>query len=217
MRSKPRKYYVVLKGHITWIFTDRNECKRQIEGFLWAVYKSFETRECAQYARQEQSFWYKWQSSSQYLRTLMEENFESSICTDAACPSNPWPVEYRGVIISSWIEIFNYGPLEWWSVNIAEFLAIVKWLKRIQAHNNNHSNNNKYTTLYSDSTIAIWWVQKWAINTTISATLQNQKLFSEVHNATDRLKQYPDRFKYTTIIKRPTRKRGQIPADFGRK
>ncbi len=131
------KYYVVLKGRTTGIFTNRDECKRQVDGFLWAQYKSFSTEQAAQFARNEQSFWQsswsgsKWQSSANYLRTVMGSDFDHAICTDAACPSNPGPIEYRGVDIASGKELFSYGPYPWGSVNIAEFLAIVEGMKYI--------------------------------------------------------------------------------------
>lgn len=40
----------------------------------------------------------------------MGDEFETAICTDAACPSNPGPVEYRGVRIATGEEIFSHGP-----------------------------------------------------------------------------------------------------------
>ena len=204
------KYYVVLKGRTTGMFTNRDKCKRQVDGFLWAQYKSFSTQQGAQFARKEQSFWQKWQFTWDYLRHVMWQKFEKAICTDAACPSNPGPVEYRGVIVANWEEIFNYGPLDWWSVNIAEFLAIVKGLERSK-------NNKKYTILYSDSITAIWWVKKGCINTTIRCNNHNKKLFEIINNSIQRLHNNPTRSDHITILKRPTSQRGQIPADFGRK
>lgn len=140
----------------------------------------------------------------------MWQEFEKAICTDAACPSNPGPIEYRGVIVSTWEEIFNYGPLAWWSVNIAEFLAIVEWLKRLLQ-------NKKYTILYSDSKIAIWWIKKGNINTTIIQNSQNKKLFEIIDNDIKWLKHNSDRANHIQLSKRPTTQRGQIPADFWRK
>jgi ribonuclease HI len=140
----------------------------------------------------------------------MWQEFEKAICTDAACPSNPWPIEYRGVIVSTGKEVFNYGPLDWWSVNIAEFLAIVEWLKRLLQ-------NQKYTILYSDSKTAIWWIKKGAINTTITKNKNNTILFEIIHESIQWLKLNSDRSNYITLSKRPTSQRGQIPADFWRK
>ena len=204
------KHYVVLKGHTTWIFTNRNECKNQVDGFLWAVYKSFWTKEAAEFARQEQSFWEKWKSSIKYLNTSMWYDFSKSICTDAACPSNPWPIEYRWVVIENNKEIFNYGPYAWWSVNIAEFLGIIEWLKRLKK-------NKKYNILYTDSITALWRVQKNSLKTTIKQTSENKKLFEQINEAIQRLNDNSEWKENITIKKRPTTERGQIPADFWRK
>jgi ribonuclease HI len=114
------------------------------------------------------------------------------------------------VIISTGEEIFNYGPLGWWSVNIAEFLAIVEWIKRL-LHNKTH------TILYSDSKTAIWWIKKGNINTTIIQDNQNKKLFEIIYNSIEWLKLNSDRSHHITLCKRPTSQRGQIPADFWRK
>ncbi len=204
------KYYVVLKGHTTWIFTNRDDCKRQVNGFLWAQYKSFSTKQAAQFTRNEQSFWQKWQSTWDYLRHVMGQEFEKAICTDAACPSNPWPIEYRGVIVSNWKEIFSYGPYLWGSVNIAEFLAIVEGLQRL-------SWQDHYDILYTDSTIALWRILKGTIKTSIKPSHDNQELFNKIDEALTWLDNNPKRRHSIQLKKRPTSQRGQIPADFGRK
>ena len=204
------KYYVVLKGRTTGIFTNRDECKSQVDGFLWAQYKSFSTEQAAEFARNEQSFWQKWQSTWDYLRHVMWQEFEKAICTDSACPSNPWPIEYRGVIVSSGEEIFNYGPYLWWSVNVAEFLAIVQGLQRL-------SWQNHYSILYTDSTIALWRILKGTLKTSIKPSYDNQELFNKIDEALVWLDNNPKRRHSIQLKKRPTPQRGQIPADFGRK
>jgi ribonuclease HI len=93
------------------------------------------------------------------------------------------------VIVSTGQEIFNYGPLDWWSVNIAEFLAIVEWLKRLLQ-------NQKYTILYSDSKTAIWWIKKGAINTTITKNKNNTILFEIINESIQWLKLNSDRSNY---------------------
>lgn len=247
------KYYVVLKGKQTWIFTNRDECKRQVDGFLWAIYKSFTTEQAAKFARKEQTFWQglgsgsKWQSSSNYLRQVMWSDFDRAICTDAACPSNPGPVEYRGVDIASWRELFSYGPYQWWSVNLAEFLAIVEGMKYLFCHpegskaelkdlfwkENNRQDvssplgfpqhdvaiwiMNWKNILYSDSKIAISWVIKWTINTQIAQNNNNFLLFEKITEAEEWLKNNPQRSQIISLKKRPTDERWQIPADFWRK
>ncbi len=204
------KYYVVLKGRTTGIFTNRDECKSQVDSFLGAQYKSFSTEQAAQFARNEKSFWQKWQSTWDYLRHVMWQEFAKAICTDAACPSNPWPIEYRGVIVSSWEEVFNYGPYLWWSVNIAEFLAIVEGLQRL-------SWQDHYDILYTDSTIALWRILKGTLKTSIKPSHNNQQLFNKINEALTWLDNNPKRRHSIQLKKRPTSQRGQIPADFGRK
>jgi ribonuclease HI len=140
----------------------------------------------------------------------MWQEFEKAICTDAACPSNPWPIEYRGVIVSSGEEIFNYGPYLWGSVNIAEFLAIVEGLQRL-------SWQNYYNILYTDSTIALWRILKGTLKTSIKPSHDNQELFNKIDEALVWLDNNPKRRHSIQLKKRPTSQRGQIPADFGRK
>lgn len=204
------KHYVVRKWRTPWIYTSRDECKKSVDGFLGALYKWFPDYKTAKVAYENNLIWHKWQYDITHLQQLMGNDFEKSICTDAACPSNPGPIEYRGVIVSTGQEIFNYGPLYWWSVNIAEFLAIVEWLKRLVQ-------NKQYSILYSDSKTAIWWIKKGSINTTIRENNQNKKLFEIVHNSIQWLKLNSDRSYHITLSKRPTSQRGQIPADFWRK
>ena len=218
------KYYVVLKGRQTGIFTSRDECKRQVDGFFWAIYKSFSTQQAAEFAWKAQNFWQKWQSTADYLRTVMGPEFDTAICTDAACPSNPGPVEYRGVRISTGDELFFYGPYQWWSVNIAEFLAIVEGIKIIENWELKIKNDDGLSfplqwpyTLYSDSKIALSRVKKWKINTQITKNSTNALLFEKVEQAEEWLHRNKQRSEFVILKKRPTSQRGQIPADFGRK
>ena len=204
------KHYVVRKWRTPWIYRSRDECKNSVDGFFGALYKWFPDYNTAKFAYENNMIWQKWQYDITHLQQLMGKDFEKSVCTDAACPSNPGPVEYRGVIVSTGQEIFNYGPLDWWSVNIAEFLAIVEWIKRLL-------NQKIYNTLYSDSKIAIWWMKKGAINTTIIKNQNNTILFEIIHESIQWLKLNSNRSNHITLSKRPTGQRGQIPADFGRK
>jgi ribonuclease HI len=212
------KYYVILKGRQTGIFNNRDECKYQVNGFLWAEYKSFSTKQAAQFAWKEQSFWYKWQFSNNYLRTTMADEFDRAICTDAACPSNPGPIEWRWVDIASGKELFSYGPYEWWSVNIAEFLGILEGLKYLILHYFSWWDDiAKKDILYSDSKIAISRVQQWRANTKITKDNNNTILITMIHEAEKRLHNNRQRSQKITLKKRPTGQWGQITADFWRK
>ena len=232
------KYYVVLKGHQTGIFTNRDECKRQVDGFVWAIYKSFASKQAAQFAWKEKIFWSlwwsgtKWKSSVAYLRQVMWSDFDHAICTDAACPSNPGPVEFRGVDIASGKELFFYGPFAGGSVNLAEFLAIVEGIQYLFCYFESDTVSwndisdtkksitwqiNKKNILYSDSKIAIRRVKKGIYNTTISRNTINKELFIKLDEAVQWLVTHRDRSKRIQLRKWPTDERGQIPADFWRK
>ena len=147
----------------------------------------------------------------------MGPEFDTAICTDAACPFNPGPVEYRGVRISTGDELFFYGPYQWWSVNIAEFLAIVEGIKIIENDDVIYPSLPWPYTLYSDSKIALSRVKKWKINTQITKNSTNALLFKKVEQAEERLHCNKQRSEFVILKKRPTSQRGHIPADFGRK
>lgn len=100
------KYYVVRKGYTPGIYTHRDEAKKQIEGYSGAKYKSFQNLEIAQQAYDNNFMGEKGIYSLEHLRLVMGEDFQNSIATDAACPSNPGPIEYRGVDIAHQSEIF---------------------------------------------------------------------------------------------------------------
>lgn len=204
------KYYVVLRGYKTGIFTTRTECKQNVDGFFWATYKSFTTLQAAEFSWKEKKFWNKWKLDIEYLHKILGKDFQNAICSDAACPSNPGPVEYRTVHIASGKELFFVGPLEWGSVNLAEFLWIVESLIYL-------TNNDISTTIYSDSKTAISWAQKGIYNTTIKKNIGNKLLFEKLNYATKRLSKNKDWSKKIQLCKRLTKERGQIPADFWRK
>lgn len=208
------KYYVVLKGHTPGLYDSRDACKQQVLAFPGAVYQSFPTLESAQFARKEKKFWQKWQLSNNNLRQLMGSDFDHAICTDAACPSNPGPIEYRAVDIKNGQELFRVWPLEGGSINLAEFLALVDAMKYLIWNPTKVLNKN---IIYSDSKIALQRVQKWSLSTTIDRTRQNRQLFDKVDNALQWLVDNTHWWQYLELRQRPTKEWWQIPADFGRK
>lgn len=205
-----RKYYVVRNWKIPWIYDSREEAKTQVTGFPNAKFKSFSNYDVAKAAYEGNYIPHKWRLDVLQLYELMGEEFEISIATDAACPHNPGPVEYRGVILATSEEIFNIWPLEHGSVNLWEFLAIVHGLAWLLEHPD-------YSILYSDSTIAINWVNNNYINTSIPRHSSNKKLWRLLDHAQERLTTHPDWSSSIELKKRPTQERGQIPADFWRK
>lgn len=204
------KHYVVRVGHKPWIYNNRTEAKSHIDGYSGAKYKSFPTLESAQQAYEHGFVGKKGQYTDNHLRMLMSEDFEVSIATDAACPSNPWPIEYRGVCINNKKEIFSIWPLSGGSTNIAEYLGIIHGLAWMMDHSD-------YTILYSDSKIAINRVETNTFRTQIHETNENKELRDIIRRAQERLRNNPTRKQKIVLKKRPTKLWGQIPADFGRK
>jgi len=99
-----KKYYVVWKGRTTGIFTDWNSCKKQIDKFPGAQYKSFKTREEAGAAFKNRSVSSsssrgsavkpKAKTSRNSIATLTAEqvrkvSVDTKIFTDGACDPNP--------------------------------------------------------------------------------------------------------------------------------
>ena len=131
----------------------------------------------------------------------------NSIVVDAACSGNPGVMEYRGLDMQTWKQIFHGGPFPLGTNNIGEFLAIIHGLVYVQKH-------PEITTIYSDSQTAISRIKKRKIKTTLTLNDKTAVLLERVQKAQDRLQLH----RYTVqIVKRDTEKRGEIPADFGRK
>ena len=211
MKKPKSKYYVVWEGHQTGIFDSWDTCKKQVEGYTGAKYKSFESLEDAKKAVGGNPWNYftktaKSPANSELVKKYGEP-LKQAICVDAACSGNPGALEYRGVDKQSGREIFHRGPFAEGTNNIGEFLAIVTglaWLKQ----------NNLTWPLYSDSRNAISWVQKKQAKTKLSPNPKNSELFELILRAENWLKNNT----YTTrILKWETEAWGEIPADFGRK
>ncbi|MCL4170501.1 UNVERIFIED_CONTAM: hypothetical protein GTU68_031587, partial [Idotea baltica] len=111
-----KKYYVVWHGKRTGVFSSWNVCKKQIEGFAGAQYKSFASLDEAEIAFSKSYEDYK----EKYGKPILE-----SIAVDAACSGNPGKMEYRGVLTHNKKEIFRKGPYLKGTNNIGEFLALV--------------------------------------------------------------------------------------------
>lgn len=75
----------------------------------------------------------------------------------------------------------------------------------------------EYSILYSDSKIAINRVESNTFRTQIQEDDSSQELRNIIRRAQDRLQNNHHRKQSISIKKRPTKLRGQIPADFGRK
>lgn len=209
MWKSEKKFYVIRKWKKTWIFSSRNECKEFVNWFSDAKYKWFSNKKDAELALQE--WWEKYYEVKKRTKKKVIDNenipfFTESIAVDAACSGNPWEMEYRWVDLQTWEEIFNEN-FKIWTNNIGEFLAIVHWLKYLW-------DDNK--VIYSDSRIAISWVNQWKCKTNINvgSDIDFKKTLESVKRAEEWLKENWIKHK---ILKWNTEDWWEIPADFGRK
>lgn len=210
MASK-KKYYAVLKGKITGIFTSWADCEKQVKGFSGAIYKSFPTREEAETALElrEQGFLLSQKTPKPKRQLLLfpQDVIVKSICVDASCIGNPGDVEYRGVDTKTGEELFHRGPMQKGTNNLGEFLAIVRGLVYLQERGLD-------LPIYSDSRTAMLWVKNKQVRTNLIASTENEEIFESVEQALNWLETH----EYgNPILKWDTENWGEIPADFGRK
>lgn len=209
--AKSKKYYVVWEGNETGVFDSWVECQRQIKNFAGAKYKSFKSKEEANHA-----FYGNYE---EYINTakkkapIKKSDINSfpivwkSIAVDAACSGNPGKMEYRGVDTATGDEIFRQGPFPYGTNNVGEFLALVHGLAHLKRAGSD-------LPIYSDSRIAIGWVQKKVFRSKLERNTRNTNMFVLVDRA---LKWLKTNDYSTKIMKWETKKWGEIPADFGRK
>lgn len=210
-----KKYYAVLKGRKTGIFTSWEECEEQIKGFSGARYKSFNTRVEAEAALdfpQQNFIITNHQEGRKFKQTKTKispatELIMDSICVDASCLGNPGNVEYRGVYTATHDVIFHKSPMPNGTNNLGEFLAIVHGLAYL-------NKKDKKLPIYSDSETAILWVRNKKVRTKLNRSTDNEEIF----NLVDRALKWLENNEYTNpILKWNTVSWGEIPADFGRK
>ena len=130
-----------------------------------------------------------------------------SISVDAACSGNPGKMEYRGVLTTIKQQIFIKGPYQKGTNNIGEFLALVHGLAF-------KKQKEWRLPIYSDSKIAMSWVQKKQCRTNLVFDASNKDLLDLIKRAEKWLKE--NTYK-NPILKWETKAWGEIPADFGRK
>ncbi|MBS1918468.1 MAG: ribonuclease H family protein [Bacteroidetes bacterium] len=207
-----QKYYVVWEGREPGIYSNWEECKKQVDGFVGARYKSFQTAQLAEKAFDG--------NSNEFIghdfieSTLSEEELllignpiEESIVVDGAWNTNSGAAEYRGIDFKTKKELFHQGPFADGTNNIVEFLAIVHALAYCK-------NKALATPIYSDSKTAISWAKRKTARTKHDESEANKKLFELIERGEKWLKEnsYPNK-----ILKWESRAWGENPADFGRK
>lgn len=197
------------KGHKPGIYTSWESCQKQVIGVEGAKYKSFSTREDAEYAFGQSYETVKDQKGKKDLFALQTKTkpILHSLSVDAACAGNPGVLEFRGVFTATTTPLFERGPYPHGTVNIGEFLAIVLGLAYLKK-------NKLDYPIYTDSKTAIAWVRNKRVNTKLQRNAKNEALFQAVENAVLWLKANT----YSTpILKWNTEEWGEIPADYGRK
>ncbi|WP_369048801.1 viroplasmin family protein [Tenacibaculum sp. UWU-22] len=211
MTRKKQKYYVVWRGVKTGVFTSWEDCKKQIENFKGAQYKSFNTKDEALVAYSKNYADYR-KSASKLLSLAAKEKYGKpilkSLSVDAACSGNPGLLEYRGVLTDTKKQIFIEGPFKKGTNNIGEFLALVHGIALLKRK------NLPDFPIYSDSKTAISWVKKRHCKTTLKFDAENSELLAIIKRAEKWLQE--NTFK-NPILKWETKAWGEIPADFGRK
>ncbi len=206
-----QKFYVVWEGHKPGIYKTWEECKKQVNGFPQAQYKSFDSMAAAELAFKG-SYWKFVQKSETSPKPMGKAPrsaiVRESVAVDAACSGNPGDMEYQGVWTADGRKLFHVGPLEDGTNNIGEFLAIVHALAMLKAQ------GKPNLPIYSDSKIAQGWVKKGKCNTKLEATGRNGAIFDLI----ERAEKWLAANKISNpILKWETESWGEIPADFGRK
>lgn len=202
------KFYVVWNGRNVGVYSDWDSCKKQIEGFKGAQYKSFPDRASA-----EDAFRNGYEASQQPIANSQQPTANSqqpigqSIAVDAACSGNPGKVEYQGVFVETKTHLFKSPVFEGGTNNIGEFLAIVHCLAWQQKKKISFP-------IYSDSLNAQKWVREGVCKTKLVENEKNKYLFEVIRRAEKWLKENSFR---VPIYKWRTDIWGEIPADFGRK
>ncbi|MCX7954548.1 MAG: ribonuclease H family protein [Bacteroidales bacterium] len=195
---KQKKYYVVWEGKNPGIYETWDECKKQIEGYKGAKYKSFKTLDQA-----KEAFCNPHLANSKPLDYPLY-----GICVDASYSTKTKEMEYRGILLHEKNKLlFSQGGYKNATNNIGEFIAIVHALALCKKNNWNYP-------IYSDSKTAISWVNKKKVNTKLKLNEENHILFEHLTRALNWLKENTYNNK---IIKWNTEKWGEIPADYNRK
>jgi len=186
------KYYAVKAGRTPGIYTDWAEAEAQVKGFRGAEYKAFDTRKGAE-------AWLRFTPASALPPSLL------GLAVDAACKGNPGPLEFRVVNLET-AEVLVERAFPIGTNNLGEFLAIVEAARLI-------ADGRAEGPVYSDSLVAMDWVARRRVRTSLHRTPETEPLFRAVEAAEAWLSRNP----LPEIRKWDTSELGEIPADYGRK
>lgn len=204
-----KKYYTVWVGNTPGVYDSWDECQKQIKGFNGAKFKSFESKEEAEKAFDENysnHIGNKAEGQKPKVDPNSSEIEQNSLAVDAACSGNPGKMEYRGVYVGNGQQLFHFGPIHGTN-NIGEFLAIVHGLAYLKQ-------KGWDMPIYTDSVNALLWIKQKKCKTKLVRNEKTEKVWEMI----DRAEKWLATNTYTTkIMKWETEKWGEIPADFGRK
>jgi ribonuclease HI len=209
MAKKP-KFYTVWNGRNKGIFTSWDDCKKQIDGYEGAQYKSFESKKEAEVAFQKSYFQVIKTGQAKIVenpRISLPKPKEPAVVVDAAWNTKTGDMEYQGIDLLNGQKIFHQGPFFDGTNNIGEFLAIVHALAFLHKRNLN-------IPIYTDSKTAMSWIKIRRANTKLEKTSRNAELFDLIDRAEKWLK---TNIWANPIRKWETKQWGENPADFGRK
>lgn len=208
MPTKKVKRYVVRQGKKPGVYTSWKQCQAQVRGFPAARFKAFTNKEDAHKAYE---LWYVAGSSAKlYVQEMIRSGVveKESICVDAACKGNPGDLERRCVRTSDHKELFRSKVYTEGTVNIWEYIALLRGMKWLI------DNNKQDHIIYSDSRTAMSRVSKGKHNSMLNRTNRNV----ELKYALEQRELWFTKIKpKIAVMKRNTKDRGEIPADFGRK
>lgn len=199
------KFYVVWTGRAPGIYTNWDECRKQVEGFDGARYKSYKTQEeaIAAFGKKAPNLF---ASARKKEPTKTGAPISNSLSVDAACSGNPGVMEYQGVHVIT-KEVWFHQKFELGTNNIGEFLAIVHGLAELNRRNIN-------IPVYTDSQTALSWIRKKKCATKLPETEKTAELFNLIRRAEQWLLSNTWN---QPLLKWDTENWGEIPADFGRK
>jgi len=206
--AKKVKFYAVWSGREKGVFSSWDDCKKQVDGFDGAQYKSFESKTEAENAL-KRNYFAVVNPKSTATQTAIKQPSPAiaAWAVDAAWNTKTGDMEYQGVDLQTKTLVFRKGPFFDGTNNIGEFLAIVHALALLKKHNSD-------VPVFSDSKTAISWVKAKKANTKLESTSRNSELFELIERAEAWLK---DNNYKNKILKWETKWWGENPADFGRK
>jgi ribonuclease HI len=216
-----KKIYIVLQGYQTGVFDNWDDCKKVVNGFPNAKYKSFKNENEIQLDSNKEYFkiYQSYNNINIDLKSKTEtlnktiDYKENSISVDGACSGNPGDGAFQCVDVLTGEQIFYYDGFKNTTNNIMEFLALVEALRYTLS-----LEEKDRRIIYSDSKTAISWVLNKKVKTSLNRNSQNLDSFLMIEKSLEWLKTCNTTYLVLPLIQKwNTKSWGEIPADFGNK